>query len=122
METLGRKVRLPTVTDFDLCEPFPFKPTNTSPTVPATFNILKEMDTSFKQPENSNKKLLVSYNQIARLEPDDIRTEPTDQQSNDSQSENSRDKIEAASPNLKRETSVTEEQPTGATRSSRRKK
>ena len=36
---LGRKVRLPAVTDFDLCERVRFKPTNSSPTVSATFII-----------------------------------------------------------------------------------
>ena len=49
---LGRKVRLPAVTDFDLCERVLFKPTNSSPTVPATFIISKGMNTSFIQPEN----------------------------------------------------------------------
>ena len=75
---LGRKVRLPAVTDFDLCERVLSKPTNSSPTVPATFIICKEMNTSFIQPENSNKTVIVSDNQIARLEPDDIKTESTD--------------------------------------------
>ena len=75
---LGRKIRLPAVTDFDLCERVLFKPTNSSPTVPATFIICKGMNTSFIQPENSNKTVLVSDNQIARLEPDDIKTESTD--------------------------------------------
>ena len=75
---LGRKIRLPAVTDFDLCERVLFKPTNSSPTVPATFIIRKGMNTSFIQPENSNKTVLVSDNQIARLEPDDIKTESND--------------------------------------------
>ena len=43
---LGRKIRLPAVTDFDLCERVLFKPTNSSPTVPATFIIRKGIDTS----------------------------------------------------------------------------
>ena len=71
---LGREVRLPAVTDFDLCERVLFKPTNSSPTVPAIFVIRKGMKTSFIQTENSNKTVLVSDNQIARLEPDDIKT------------------------------------------------
>ena len=75
------KVELPAVTDFDLCERVFFKPTNSSPTVPATFIIRKGKNTSFIQPENSNKTVLVSDNQIARLEPDDIKTESTDSQS-----------------------------------------
>ena len=115
---LGRKIRLPAVTDFDLCERVLLKPTNSSPTVPATFIIRKGMNTSFIQPENSNKTVLVSDNQIARLEPDDIKTESTD-----SQSENSRDDIDVASPNSTEETSIVEgEQPSVATRTSSRNK
>ena len=115
---LGRKVRLPAAIDFDLCERVLFKPTNSSPTVPATFIIRKGTNTSFIQPENSNKTVLVSNNQIARLEPDDIKTESTD-----SQSESSRDNIDVASSNSIEETSVVErEQPSVATRTSSRKK
>ena len=61
---LGRKVILPAVTEFDLCEPGLFKPTNTS-TVPANFVIDNGMNTSFIQPENSKKTVLVCDNQIA---------------------------------------------------------
>ena len=50
------------------------------------------MKTSFIQPEKSNKTLRVSDKQISRLEPDDIKTEYTD-----SQSESSRDDIDVAS-------------------------
>ena len=69
--------------------------------------------------------MLVSDNQIARLETDDFLTESTDQQSTDSQSEseNSRDNIDVASPNSNEENSVTEgEQSSGATRTSTRNK
>ena len=115
---LGRRVRLPAVTDFDLCERVLVKPTNSSPTVPATFIIRKRMNTSFIQPENSNKTVLVSDNQNARLEPDNIKTESTD-----SQSESSKDDIDLASPNSTEETSVVEgEQPSVATRTSSRNK
>ena len=38
---MGRKVRLPAVTDFNLCERVFFKLTHSSPTVPATFIIRK---------------------------------------------------------------------------------
>ena len=115
---LGREVRFPAVTDFDLCERVLFKPTNSSPTVPAIFIIRKGMNTSFIQPENSNKTVLVSDNQIARLELDDIKTESTD-----SQSKSSRDDIDVASPNSTEETSVVEgEQPSVATRTSSRNK
>ena len=47
--------------------------------------------------------MLVSDNQIARLEPNDIKTESTD-----SKSESSRDDIDVASPNSTEETSVVE--------------
>ena len=75
---LAHRVRLTAVTDFDLCERVLFKLTNSTPTVPATFIIHKGMNTSFIQPEKSNKTVLVSDNQIAQLEPDDIKTESTD--------------------------------------------
>ena len=115
---LGRKIRLQAVTDFDLCERVLFKPTNSSSIVPATFIIRKRMSTSFIQPENSNKAVLVGDNRIARLEPDDIKPESTD-----SQSESSRDDIDMASPNSTEKTSVVEgEQPSVATRTSSRNK
>ena len=76
------------------------------------------MNTSFIQPENSNKTLLVIDNQIGRLEPDDIKTESTD-----SQSESSRDDIDVASTNSTEETSVVQrQQPSVATRTSSRNK
>ena len=115
---LGRKVRLPAVTDFDLCERVLFKPKNSSPTVPADFFIRKGRNNSFIQPENSNNTMLVSDNQIARLVPDDIKTESTD-----SLSESSRDDIDVASPNSTDETSVVErEKLSVATRTSSRNK
>ena len=76
------------------------------------------MNTSFIQPENSNKKVLVSDNQIALMEPDDIRTESTD-----SPSESSMDDIDVASPNSTKETSIVEgKQISVATRTSSRNK
>ena len=117
---LGRKVRLPAVTDSDLCERerVLFKPTNSSPTVLATFTIRKGMNTSFIQPEKSNKTVLVSDNQTVWLEPDDSHTESTD-----SQSKRSGDDIEVASSNSTEETSIVEgEQPSVATRTSSRNK
>ena len=76
------------------------------------------MNPSFIQPANSNKTVFVSDNQIAWLEPDDIKTESTD-----TQSESSRDGIDVASPKSTEETSVVEgEQPSVATRTSSRKK
>ena len=100
---LGRKVRLSAVTDFELCERFLIKPTNSSPTVPATLIIRKRMNSSFIQLENTNKTVLVCDNQYALLEPDDIKTKSTD-----SHCKSSRDDIEVASPNSTEETSVVE--------------
>ena len=117
---LGRKMRLPAVTDFNLCEPVLFKPTSTKRTVSATFNIRREMNTSFILLENINETVLFSDNQTAGLKPDDIKTEPTDQQSTDSHSENSRDKLDVSSPNSNEQTSV--EQLSGATTTSSRNK
>ena len=91
---LGHKIRLPAVNDFDLFERVLLKPTNSSPTVPSAFIICKKMYTLFIQPENSNKTVFVSDNQIKCMEPDDIKTEFTE-----SHSESSRDDKEVASPN-----------------------
>ena len=97
----GRKVRIPA--DFDLCEPFLQKPAKSSPMVPAHFIIRNGMNTSFTQPENSNKTLIISDNQIARLELDEITTKSTELQS-----ESSRDDIDVVSPISTEETSVVE--------------
>ena len=76
------------------------------------------MNTSFIQPANSNSAVLVNGIQIARLEPDDIKTESTD-----SQSESSRDDIDVASSNSTEKPSVVEEeQPSVVTRTSSRNK
>ena len=72
---LGRKVRLPAIANFDLCEPILFKANEKAKTVPATFIIRKVLNTSFIQPENSTRTFLVSGNQIARLEEDNVKTE-----------------------------------------------
>ena len=50
---LGRRVRLPAIADFDLCEPILFKANEKTKTVPATLIIRKGLNTSFIQPENS---------------------------------------------------------------------
>ena len=52
------------------------------------------MNTSLSQPESSNKTVLVCGNQVAPLEPDDIKTDSADQHSTYSQSESIRDKID----------------------------
>ena len=73
---LGRRVRLPAIADFDFCEPILFKANEKTKTVPATFIIRKGLNTSFIQPENSARTVLVSENQIARLDEDNVKTEP----------------------------------------------
>ena len=73
---LGRRVRLPAIADFDLCEPILFKANEKTKTVPATFNIRKGLNTSFIQPENSARNILVSDNQTARLDEDNVKIEP----------------------------------------------
>ena len=74
---LGRRVRLPAIADFDLCEPILFKANENTKTVPAIFIIRKGLNTSFIQPENSARTILVSDNQIARLDEDNLKIEPT---------------------------------------------
>ena len=73
---LGRRVRLPAIADFNLCEPILFKANEKTNTVPATFINRKRLNTSFIQPENSARTILVSDNQIARLDEDNVKTEP----------------------------------------------
>ena len=73
---LGRRVRLPAISDFDLCEPNLFKANEKTKTVPATFIITKGLKTSFIQPKNSARTILVSDNQIAGLDEDNVKTEP----------------------------------------------
>ena len=73
---LGRRVRLPAIADFDLCEPILFKANEKTNTVPATFIIRNGLNTSFVQPENSARTILVSDNQIARLDEDNGKIEP----------------------------------------------
>ena len=74
--SLGRRARLPAIADFDLCQPNLFKANEKTKTVSATFIIRKGLNTSFIQPENSARTVLVSDNQIARLDEDNMKTEP----------------------------------------------
>ena len=74
---LGRRVRLPAIADFDLCEPILFRANENTKTVPATFISRKRLNTSFIQPEKSARTILVSDNQIARLDEDNVKIEPT---------------------------------------------
>ena len=72
---LGRRVRLPAIADFDLCEPILFKANEKTKTIPATFIIRKGLNKSFIQPESSARTILVSDNQIASLDEDNVKTE-----------------------------------------------
>ena len=73
---LGRRVRLLAIADFDLCEPILFKANEKTKTVTAYFIIRKDLNTSSIQPENSARTFLVSDNQIARQDEDNVKTEP----------------------------------------------
>ena len=64
--------------------------------------------------------MLVSENQI--LGPDNMNTEFTNKQSTDSQAGTIRENKDAASSNYSKETSVTEEHPSWATRTSGRQR
>ena len=77
---LGRRMRLPAIADFDLCEPFLFKANEKTKTVPSNFIIRKGLNTSFIQTENSARTILVSDSQIARLDEDNVKTEPAVQE------------------------------------------
>ena len=72
----GHGVRLLAIADFDLCEPILFKTNAKTKTVPANFIIKKDLSTYFIQPENLTQNILVSDNQIARLEHNIVKTEP----------------------------------------------
>ena len=72
---LGRRVRLPAIADVDLCEPILFKANEMKQTVPATFIIRKGLKTSFIKPEILTRTILMSDNQIARLEEDNVKAE-----------------------------------------------
>ena len=69
-------MRLPAIADFHLCEPIPFKANEKTKTVPATFIAKKGLNTFFIQPEDSTRTILVNNNQIARLDEDNVKTEP----------------------------------------------
>ena len=64
---LGRRVRLPPIAVFNLCEPILFKAGEKRKKVPATFIIRKGLNTSFIQPENSPRNILVSVYRIASV-------------------------------------------------------
>ena len=73
---LGRRVRLPAIADFDLCEPILLKDSEKTKIVPATFIISKRLNTSLLQPENSTRTIRVRDNPIAKQDEDKMKTEP----------------------------------------------
>ena len=77
---LRRSVRLPAIADFVLCETILFKANEKTKTVPATFIFRNGLNTSLIQPKNSTRIILVSDNQIARLEEDNVITEPAEKE------------------------------------------
>ena len=78
---MGRRVRLPAIAYFDLCEPILFKANEKTVAAPAAFIIWKGSNTSFRQPENSTRTILVSDNQITRLDEHKLKTEPAKEES-----------------------------------------
>ena len=73
---LGCRLRLPAIADFEICEPILFKANEKTKTVPATFIIKKGSNASFIQPEYSTRTILVSDNEIARLDEGNVKIEP----------------------------------------------
>ena len=61
-------MRLPAIAHLNMYEHILFK---------ATFIIRNGLNTSFKEPENSTLTILVSDNQISRLDEDNVKTEPS---------------------------------------------
>ena len=69
-------MRLPEFANFDLCEPMLFKANEKTKTILATFIIRKVLNTFFIQRENSTLTIVVSDNQIVRLDKDNVKAEP----------------------------------------------
>ena len=77
---LGHRLTLTALADFDLCEPILLKASEKTKTISAFFNIRRGLNTSFIQPENSTRTILVSDNQFARLDMNGVKTEsPVDE-------------------------------------------
>ena len=73
---LGCRVRQTAIADFYPCEPILFKANEKTKAFPATPIIRKGLNSSFIQPENSTRIFSVSGKQIARLDADNVKTEP----------------------------------------------
>ena len=63
---LRRRLRLPSIADFELCKPILFKSNEKMKTVPATFTIRKGLNILFIQPKNWTRTFLVSNHQIGK--------------------------------------------------------
>ena len=72
---LGRRVSLSATADFDLCGPTLFTANENTKTVPPAFKIRKGLDIYLKQPENSTLTILMSDNQITRIDEDNVKIE-----------------------------------------------
>ena len=70
-------VRLPAIADIGFCEHILFKANEKTKTVPATLIIRKGLNKSFIQSPNSSRIFLVSDSQIERLEENNVKIEPT---------------------------------------------
>ena len=73
---LWRRVRLPAFADFDMCEHILFKANEKTTTIPATFFIRMGLNKSVNQTEKATWIMLVRNNQNARLDEDNVKTEP----------------------------------------------
>ena len=70
----GRRRRLQAIADFDFCEFILLESNEKAKTVSANFIIKKSLNTSFIQPKNLARTILVSDNQIARLDEDNVKS------------------------------------------------
>ena len=80
---LGRKVRLSIKIHFDLFEKTNFKPNKDTEAQPATFIIGRGINTSWFQPNQSERTVLVSKKQIPRFSQENNTTNETSDLVND---------------------------------------
>ena len=82
----GRRLRLPATADFYLCKQILFKANEKTKTVLASFIIRNQLKTALLQAENGKLTVLVSDNQIAKLDLENVKTEAPEEETK-SQSE-----------------------------------
>ena len=73
---LGRRVRLPAKADFNFWKPNLFENNENTEIAPATFIIRKGLKTYYIKLKKSTLTILESDNHIARLDEDNLKTEP----------------------------------------------